>query len=43
LGRPGRLECGAGETFYEQITTAVCNLIDDVDNAFEQMTIEQPA
>jgi creatinine amidohydrolase len=41
-GDPAGSSAELGETFYQQITTAVSNLIDDVDNAFAQMTIEQP-
>ena len=42
-GDPTESSAELGERFYEQITQAVCNLIDDVDNAFAQMTVEQPA
>ena len=41
-GDPAGSRGGAGGVVLQQITTVVSNLIDDVDNAFAQMTIEQP-
>lgn len=41
-GDPTGSSAALGETFYEQITRAVCNVIDDVEAAFAQMNIEQP-
>jgi creatinine amidohydrolase len=42
-GDPTGSSAELGEAFYEQITRAVCNVIDDVDAAFAQMTVDQSA
>ena len=42
-GDPRGSSAELGETFYRQITQAVCNVIDDVESAFAQMDIQQPS
>ena len=41
-GDPRDSSAKLGETFYQQIASAVCNVIDDVEACLAQMDIEQP-
>lgn len=42
-GNPTGSSAELGERFYQEITAAVCAVIDDVESSFAQIDIEQPA
>ena len=40
-GDPTEATAEGGERYYDQITRAVCNVIDDVDSTYSRMNVEQ--